>query len=398
MFRLTRPAAAGLTAFVALGCVAGGGSAEPMTVTVNTAGPDAPARYLVYVGTYTDRGSKGIYAFPLDAQTGKAGEAALMAETENPSFLAIAPNRRFLYAANEISSYEGKSSGSVSAFAIGRDGALSPLNRRSSEGAGPCHVSVDHTGKALLVANYGGGSVAALPIQADGRLDTAGSRVQHRGSSVNKQRQEGPHAHSINVSPDNRFAFVADLGLDKVMIYRLDSEKARLTPNDPAFGEVAPGSGPRHLAFHPDGKHAFVINEMASTLTAFNYDPRTGALKEIETLSTIPGPVPGNSTAEVVVHPSGKWVYGSNRGHNSIAIFSFEAATGTLKAAGHQSTGGRTPRNFAVDPTGRFLLAANQDSDTVTIFRINPASGRLTPTGQSLAVPRPVCLRFLPLE
>lgn len=400
MFRISRPAAAGMLALAVLGVAPGGGAASTMTTSLAldaTAGKDG-GQYLVYVGTYTGKGSKGIYAFPFDAKTGKAGEPRLMAETESPSFVAISPNRKFLYAANEISNYEGKSAGSITAYAIGPHGELTLLNRETSGGSGPCFVTVDRTGKTVLVANYGGGSIETLPIGPDGRLGAPASFIQHHGSSVDKQRQEGPHAHSINVSPDDRYAFAADLGLDKIFIYRLDSKTSKLMPNVPAFGQVAPGSGPRHFAFHPDGRHAFVINEMASTLTAFDYNPKTGALKEIETVSTIPNPVPGNSTAEVAVHPSGKWVYGSNRGHNSIAIFSFDAGTGRLKPVGHQPTGGRTPRNFALDPSGHFLLAANQDSGSITVFRVDSSNGHLTPTGQSIAVSMPVCVRFLPVD
>jgi 6-phosphogluconolactonase len=254
---------------------------------------------------------------------------------------------------------------------------------------------VDHQGKNVLVANYGGGSVAVLPVQEDGRLRPASSFIQHKGSSVDKGRQEGPHAHSINVDAGNRFAVAADLGLDKLLIYKFDADKGTLTANDPPFASVAPGSGPRHFAFHPLAPYAYVINEMKSTVTAFNYDRNRGELKEIQTLSTLPEEVKGDSTAEVQVHPSGKFVYGSNRGHNSIAIFQVDDKTGRLTAAGHQPTGGKTPRNFGIDPTGRYLLAANQDSDTITVFRIDPKSGKLTPTGQKVDVPRPVCVKFV---
>ncbi|HEU4751893.1 MAG TPA: lactonase family protein, partial [Armatimonadota bacterium] len=319
------------------------------------------------------------------------------AETPNPSFVAIHPNHRFLYAANEVGSYGGQKTGSVTAFAIDpATGALTKLNDRSSHGDGPCFVSVDHRGRDVLVANYGAGSVAALPIGADGRLGEATAAIQHHGSSVDPQRQEGPHAHSINVAPDNRFAFAADLGLDKILIYRFDAARGTLTPNEPAFAKVAPGSGPRHFAFHPNGRHAYVINEMKSTVTAFDYDPKRGALAEIQTLSTLPADFHGGSScAEVQVHPSGKFLYGSNRGHNSIAMFRIDPATGKLTAIGHEPTGGKTPRNFGIDPTGKYLLAANQDSDSLVVFRIDPESGRLTPTGSRVEVPMPVCVRFL---
>ncbi|HJS09091.1 MAG TPA: lactonase family protein, partial [Pirellulales bacterium] len=249
----------------------------------------------------------------------------------------------------------------------------------------------------VLVANYGGGSVAVLPIDKDGRLRPASSFVQHKGSSVNPKRQEAPHAHSINVDPAGAFAVVADLGLDKVLVYRFDAAAGTLTANDPPHATVSPGAGPRHFAFHPSGRFAYVINEMNSTVTAFAYDAKKGTLSEIDTKSTLPGPQQGNSTAEVQVHPSGKFLYGSNRGHNSLAIFRIDEKTGALTAAGHQLTGGRTPRNFGIDPTGKFVLAANQGSDSVVVFRVDQETGKLEETGQSIKVPTPVCVKFLPV-
>jgi 6-phosphogluconolactonase len=249
------------------------------------------------------------------------------------------------------------------------------------------------------VANYGGGSVACLPVDAAGRLEPASSFLQHEGSGADPKRQAGPHAHSINLDAANRFAIAADLGLDKLFIDRFDAAKGTLTPNDPPFARVAPGSGPRHFAFHPDGRHGYVINEMACTVTAFDYDPERGALSEIQTISTLPEGTRGSnlSTAEVQVHPSGRFLYGSNRGHNTIAIFAIDAATGRLRPVGHQPTQGKTPRNFGIDPTGRYLLAANQDSGTVVVFRINPQTGQLEPTGQVAEVPKPVCVKFVPI-
>jgi 6-phosphogluconolactonase len=353
---------------------------------------------LVYVGTYTGGESKGIYLFRMDPATGKLTPAGVAAETANPSFLAIHPNRRFLYAVGEIGDFAGRKSGAVSAFAIEpKSGALTLLNQQPSRGAGPCHLVVDGPGRNVLVANYGGGSVAALPIAADGRLGEATGFVQHEGSSVNPRRQEAPHAHSINTDRESRFAFAADLGLDRVLIYRLDSEQGTLTPNDPPYASVKPGAGPRHFAFHPGGRYAYVINELDSTLTAFSYDAARGALTELHTLSTLPAGFEGNnSTAEVQVHPSGKFVYGSNRGHHSIAIFAVDAATGRLTPVGHQPTGGRTPRNFGIDPTGTYLIAANQETHTLVVFRIDPATGRLEPTGETAGAPSPVCVKFLP--
>ena len=350
----------------------------------------------VYFGTYTNETTKGIYLSTLDTATGKLSPAELAGEVKNPSFVSIHPSRKFLYAVSEISDFDGKRVGGVSAFQIdGATGRLKLLNQQSSVGAGPCHLVVDAAGKNVLAANYGGGSVCVLPIGEDGKLSPASSSIQHQGSSVNKQRQEAPHAHSINLDPANRFAFAADLGLDKVLIYKFDGGKGMLTANDPPAGIVAPGSGPRHFAFHPSGKYAFVNNEMTSSVTAFAYDPAQGSLTDIHTLSTLPEPTPGNSTAETVVHPSGKFVYVSNRGHDSLAMFQCDEATGKLTPIGHQSTGGKTPRNFNIDPTGRYVLAANQSTNNVVVLKIDLNSGKLTPTGNSIDVGSPVCVRFV---
>ncbi len=353
----------------------------------------------VYVGTYTGGKSKGIYLFHLDMASGKLTAVGLAAETTNPSFLAIHPGRRFLYAVNEIENFDGKKSGAVSAFAIDPEtGHLTLLNRQPSGGAGPCHLVVDKQGKNVLVANYGSGSVAVLPIQADGRLGPPTSTIQHSGSSVNPQRQEGPHAHSINLDAANRHALAADLGLDKVFIYRFDADRGTLSPNDPPFAAVAPGAGPRHFAFHPNGRTAYVINEMGMTVTVFSYDAGTGALKTLQTISTLPEGAHGEnySTAEVQVSPNGKFLYGSNRGHDSIAIFQIDPHTGLLTYVGNEPTQGKTPRNFGIDPTGTYLLAANQDSNTIVVFRIDPQTGRLTPTGNTAEVPMPVCVKMMP--
>lgn len=374
-----------------------------LSLIVNTMSNNASAqtagKYRVYFGTYSSDLSKGIYASTFDAATGKLSPPELMAEAKNPSFVAIHPSRQFLYSVSEISDYQGQKAGGVSAFAIDpATGKLKLLNQQPSGGAGPCHVNVDAAGKNVLVANYGGGSVASLPIEANGHLKPASATIQHKGSSVDKQRQAGPHAHSVNLDPANHFAFVADLGLDKVMVYRFDPQHGSLVANDPPAGVVAPGSGPRHFAFHPTTRYAYVNNEMSSTVTAFTYDADRGKLTEIHTLSTLPQPTPGNSTAETVVHPSGKFVYVSNRGHDSIAIFQCDPATGRLTAAGHQSTGGKTPRNFNVDPTGQYILAANQDTNNVIVLKVDMATGALAPTGTSIEVGRPVCVRFLRLD
>jgi len=360
-----------------------------------------PARFRVYVGTYTAPSkSRGIYVLEFDTKTGELTKPRLAGEASNPSFLAVHPNQRFLYAVSEVGEYQGEKSGSVSSFAIDeKDGALKPLNHTSSKGSGPCHLIVDRTGKNVLTANYGSGSVAVLPIAEDGQLKPASAFVQHMGSGPDSSRQEGPHAHSMNLDAGNHFAVAADLGLDKVLVYHFDAEKGTLTPNTPPSAQVAPGAGPRHFAFHPNGRLAFVINEMHSTVTAFTYDDKRGTLTEVQTITTLPeGKVPGNSTADLHVHPSGKFLYGSNRGHNSIAAFAIDAETGKLTSLGNQPTLGKTPRNFGIDPTGTFLLAANQDSDTVVVFRIDPTTGKLTPTGQKAEVPMPVCLKFIPIS
>lgn len=351
----------------------------------------------VYIGTYTRGDSKGIYLCRLDVQTGKLSDPALAGETANPSFLAIHPSGDYLYAVGELGQFGGKRSGAVSAFRIDRStGKLELLNQQPSRGAGACHLVVDGSGKNVLVANYSGGSIAVLPVRDDGQLDEATAFVQHEGSSVNPRRQKGPHAHSINVAPDNRFAFVADLGLDKVLVYRFDAKNGTLTPNASAWATVKPGAGPRHFAFHPGGKSAYVINELQSTVTAFAYDTRRGVLTERQTLPTLPEGFDGDSTtAEVQVHPSGKFLYGSNRGHDSIAVFSIDSETGRLTPVEHESTQGQAPRNFGIDPTGTFLLAANQNSHTVVVFRIDQDTGELTPTGQKVDVPSPVCIKVV---
>ena len=357
------------------------------------------ARMLVYIGTYTHRDSKGIYAFELDLGSGSLTGKGLVTKSENPSFLAVHPDGNTLYAVNEIGNYEGEKAGAVSAFRIDRGtGNLELINQRSSKGGGPCHLILDASGKNVLVANYGGGSVTCLPVDAGGGLKPASSFVQHTGSSVNPRRQKGPHAHSINLAPGNRFAMAADLGLDKVMIYRFDGENGKLSANDPAFAGVAAGAGPRHFAFHPSGRFGYVINELFCTVTAFQFDARTGELVELQTISTLDVPLQkGFSTAEVQVHPSGRFLYGSNRGHDSITVFAIDSASGRLDRVQVESSGGTTPRNFGIDPTGNYLLAANQNSDNVVVYRIDPDNGRLAATGQEVSVPTPVCVKFLEL-
>ena len=356
----------------------------------------------VYFGTYTGTKSQGIYVSRFDPVTGKLGAPELAAGTKNPSFVAIHPNHRFLYAVGEFSTGDGKKGGVVSAFAIDpASGKLALLNQQpAGAGGAPCHVNVDKAGEHVMAANYGGGSVVVLALNPDGSLGKTTAFVQHTGSSVNPKRQAGPHAHQISLDAANRFVFVPDLGLDKVMIYRY-GPKGALTPNDPAFATIAPGAGPRHIAFHPNGRFAYVINEIACTMTVFSYDAKRGELKELQYLSTLPDGVsvqPNYSTAEVLVHPSGKFVYGSNRGHDTIAIFAVDPKSGKLTLIGHESTQGKIPRCFGIDPTGAYLLAANQDTHNIAVFRIDGETGRLTPTGQSIEVGMPVCVQFLPIK
>jgi len=353
---------------------------------------------LVYIGTYTGEKSQGIYVSRFDSATGKLTSPELAARTTNPSFLAVSPKGDFLYAVGELIEDDKPKAGAVIAYRIDRaSGKLTRLNQKSSGGKGPCHLAVDQTGQCLMVANYGSGTVAALPIKSDGKLGTPSTCIQHNGSSLNPERQEGPHAHVVTVSQDNRFALVCDLGLDKVMVYRLDPSKASLAPNEPPSVSVKPGSGPRHVAFHPDGRFVCLINELGSTMTLFSYDPERGVLKELQTVSTLPNDYKGpNGCAEIHFHPNGRFVYGSNRGHHSIAIFGFDAKIGKLTLVEYQDTYGKIPRYFGIDPSGQWLLAENQDSDNIVVFRIDPQTGRLKRTDQKVSVGQPVCAVFVP--
>ena len=350
---------------------------------------------LAYIGTYTGAKSRGIYVSRFDSETGTLSAPELAAETKNPTFLALHPSKPILYAVGEIGDFQGQKTGAVSAFSIDeKTGRLALLNQQPSGGTGPCHLAVDKTGKCVLVANYGSGSFAALPIEVDGKLGKHRSKVQGAGSSVNKERQSGPHAHQIVPDPANKFAFGCDLGLDKVFIWKLEPTEALLDSENARFAAVEPGAGPRHLAFHPNGRIAYVINEMGSTISVF-YRAK-GTLVESQTVSTLPENYHGNTTcAEVQVHPSGKFVYGSNRGHDSIAVFAADTKTGKLTLVGHESTRGKTPRHFAIDPSGKWLLAENQDSDSIVVFRIDQETGKLSPNGKKVEVGAPVCVQFV---
>lgn len=351
---------------------------------------------MLYAGTYTHHGSKGIYAARFDASTGKLTSLGLAAEAAEPSFLTVDSRGRFLYAINETSNYNGQPTGAVSAFAINPDtGKLSFLNQVSSHDEGPAHIILDRTGKFALISNYTLGSVAVFPVLKDGRLGDASWFVQHKGSSVDVERQKGPHAHAIAISPDNRFAIVADLGLDQLLIYPFDALRGTLGTK-PKIVKTPPGSGPRHLIFSFDGRFLYVITEMKSTVIAYSYDATTGDLHELQTVSTLPAAFNGrNSAAEIEIHPNGRFLFASNRGDDSIAVFAVDSHLGTLKLLEIDPAAGKTPRNFAVDPSGSWLLAANQDSDAIVVFHIDRKTGHLLPTGETLKVPSPVCLKFI---
>jgi 6-phosphogluconolactonase len=350
------------------------------------------ADYLMYIGTYTGPNSKGIWVCRFQPATGEITNLGLAAEVQNPTFLAVHPSGDYLYSADE------NRAGMVSAFRIDRKtGKLTPLNQVSSQGSGPCALSVDRTGKSVLVANYNSGSVALIPIRADGSLAEASTVDQHKGKGINPQRQEGPYAHSAVFAPGNRFAVSCDLGLDKVFVYRFDARKGTLTPNQPAFAMVPPGSGPRHVAFHPNGKLVYVVNELNSTVTAFAWNGGAGTLNELGTVSALAKDFKGKSDgAEIHVYSNGKFVYSSNRGQaNNIALFRVDAAKGTLEFVSNTPTGGKEPRYFGFDPTGAWLLAANQGSNDIVLFRVDPNTGALTPSGKKIELSAPVCVQFV---
>ena len=364
--------------------------------------------YTVYIGTYTDPilfgtgkildgKGEGIYVYRMDSVSGAMEFITTISGTTNPSYLAFNADCSHLYAVNELKSYQDEPTGTVSAFAVdSKTGQLTFLNKKPTHGTDPCHLTVDKTGKHVLLANFMSGSVCVLPIQADGSLGDASDFIQHRGAGIDPARQQGPHAHAVTLDDANRYAFVPDLGLDKTLIYRFDAESGKLAPNEAPWVAVKPGAGPRHLVFHPKGRYAYLINELDSTVTAYGYDGDNGKLHDLQTISTLPEDYRGSSTcADLQVAPSGEFLYGSNRGHDSIVIYKIDRSTGRLNCIGHESTRGNTPRNFAIDPAGNFLLAANQDSDTIVTFHIDPQSGELHPTGQVTEVPTPVCVKIM---
>jgi 6-phosphogluconolactonase len=356
-------------------------------------------QYFVYVGTaiYEGQSSKNLYRCRFDAATGKLSSLEVAAETINPGFVAIHPNGRFLYTTNEVGNYKSYKGGAVSAYALDRTtGQITFLNDVFSGGANPAHLTIDKTGRYVLAANYYGGKAGAFPILEDGRLGEASSFVHLDGSSVNKERQDASHPHSVYVSPDNRFVLVPNLGLDKVLVYRFDATNGQLTPNDPPFASVNPGAGSRHLAFSKNGKFVYVIDELQSTISAFSYDARRGVLHPLQTISTLPKDFKGENTdAEVEVSSDGKFLYNSNRGHDSITVFGINPQKGTLTPLEHVPTQGKTPRHFAIDPTHSYLLVANQDSNNIVVFRVDTKSGRLTPTGEELKLSSPTCIVFV---
>ncbi|WBA43250.1 lactonase family protein [Hymenobacter canadensis] len=354
--------------------------------------------YLVYVGTYAKAEADSIFLYRLNATTGALTRLRAEKGGPNPAFLAIDSKQEHLYAANEVDEFQGAKSGYVSAFAIDRrTGGLTALNQQPSAGGGPCYLSLDGSGRAALVANYGGGSVSLLPIAPDGTLRPPSATDQHRGSGPNKNRQTEAHAHCIIPDPAGRFAFAVDLGTDQVLGYRLDAGAGQWTPLPaPAF-TTQPGAGPRHLTFHPNGRWAYLINELTSSVTALAYDAAAGTFRELHTVPALPaGFTAPNTCADIHVHPNGRFVYATNRGHDSLAVFAVAPDSGRLTLVEHVSTQGKTPRNFAIDPSGAILLVANQNSNNIVTYTINAQTGRLTPTGVVVEVPAPVCLQVVP--
>jgi 6-phosphogluconolactonase len=390
--RPIRRTAAILLAALASACAAG---RAPESPAATGAAPPRARGQTLYLGTYTDSGSRGIYRSTFEAGSGALTAPVLAAEAADPSFLALGPGGSVLYAVNEVSTYEGASSGAVSAYAVDpQTGALTLLGERASGGADPCHLAVDRAGRNLLVANYTGGSVTVFPLAGDGRPGAPSTFLRLTGHGPNLARQQGPHAHQVVLDPAERFALVADLGSDRVMVYRYDAARGALTPNDPPAVVLPPGAGPRHLAWHPRGGYAYVLSELASTVTVMRWDAERGVLEAVQTVSTLPAGFSGSNTAaEVASAPDGRFVYASNRGDDSIATFAV-AVDGSLVPAGRTAAGGRTPRHFAIDPTGRWMLVANQDSDGIVVFRLDPATGLPIASGRPVSISHPVCVVF----
>ncbi len=368
------------------------GAAAAMLATV-AAAARPPAGRLLFTGTFTDTGTaEGIYAFRFDDRTGALTALGLAAKTPSPAWIAVHPDGRHLYAANEVDQ------GTISAFALDpATGQLTFLNQQSAHGARPCHFAIDPTGRALIAASYNSGTVALLPIGPDGRLGEATAVIQHTGSGAVADRQSGPHAHQAVVDPSGRFVLVVDLGLDKILVYRLDAARATLTPQTPAGVDTARGAGPRHLVFSKNGAHVFVINELNNTISPFAWDGKAGALSAAgASVSSLPeGYAQPSSTAEIQLHPSGRVLYGSNRGHDSLVRVTIDAG-GALHPADFTPSGGKEPRHFTLDPSGRWMIAGGQNSNTLAVFSVDPGDGRLKAAGAPISTPTPVCIAFVP--
>jgi 6-phosphogluconolactonase len=379
-------------------------AAIPQALAAPAKGRNVASSYFVYVGTYTGPTSKGIYGFRFDPKTGKFTSMGLVAELPNPSWLVTDPQHRFLYAVTEMGPEPGaddyKKNGFISSYSISpKTGALTFLNKVDAGGGGSCHLVIDKTGKTIFVANYGSGNVASFALKADGSIGERTGFDQHSGSSIDAARQTGPHAHAVVLSSDDRFLFVPDLGLDQVKIYRVDAAKGTFTPNDPAFATVKPGLGPRHFAFGKDTKFAYTLCEMGSSVAVFAYDPVKGSLTPVQTISTLPSDFKGeDDSAEIEVDRSGRFLYASNRGNDSVTVFAIDPAKGTLTKVQVEPTQGKIPRNFALDPTGKYLVAGNQKSDQMAVFAVDQNDGQLKPTGQVVDVPAPVSILFVPAE
>jgi len=351
---------------------------------------------LVFVGSYTQGPSEGIYVYSWSS--GMLEHKFTAAGVVNPSYLTIEPGRRYLFSVNEVRDHDGKLGGGVSSFAIDKkSGELTLLNQQPSLGGDPCYITTDRTGRFVLVANYASGTIGVIPVETDGYLDTPVDFAQHIGPG-NHPRNPGPHAHCVEVDPTNRFVFACDAGLDKIMAYKFDSRQGTLDPHPDPWVETPREAGPRHITFHPTGMYAYVVTESGTTIIAYAYDSERGKLQELQTVPTLPEGFTGrNSCADIHVTPQGKFVYASNRGHDSVVIYAIDGETGRLSYVGHQSTGGRTPRNFAIDPTGAYLLAANQNTDNIVVFSIDQQTGKLQPTGRTVEVSKPVCIKFIPI-
>lgn len=360
-------------------------------------------RMRVYVGTWNQAGAnppsqkEGIFWFNFDTESGRLDLAGAADAGPNPAFLTFSADGRYLYAINEVTSFQGKEGGGVSAFAVDKSGSLTHLNSQPTFGGHPCYISLDRSGRWAMVSNYRSGNVVVYPIGTDGRLGVFSVRIQHEGKGSNPARQEGPHAHSIQADPSNRWVLAADLGLDQVRVYALGTDKGTLTPHTQPAIQLHAGAGPRHLDFHPNGRWLYIINELDSTVAFFETDLETGRFHHRQTLSTLPGDYEGEKwAADIHVHPSGRFVFASNRGHDSIAILKVDPARGELELAGLAPSGGRTPRNFAISPGGEWLLVANQDANNLVALRVDTASGQLSATGDEVNIPAPVCVRFMP--